>query len=229
VPVDADLAAIGRVFGDSHRAQFLLALLSGEELAAGELAARSHASSSLASAHLSKLLAAGMVSVRREGRQRYYRIADAEVARAIEGVLAIAPARPPRSLRESRRASAIRQARTCYDHLAGHLGVALADALERTEALVVHDGGWELTPAGANRLEAFGLDIDALRRLRRPLLRPCLDWTERRPHVAGALGAAVSTRMFEQDWLRRVPGTRAVSVTSIGGRRLRAAFDVELG
>jgi DNA-binding transcriptional ArsR family regulator len=225
---DADLAAVGRMLADEHRAQFLLALLGGEELRAGELAARSGASSSLASAHLSKLLDSGLIRVRRQGRHRYYGLASGAVAEALEGLLAIAPAKPVRSLRASRRGAAIREARTCYDHLAGRLGVSFTDALEQQGALEPIDGGWRLTSDGEVRVRALGVDLDDLRRLRRPLVRQCLDWTERRPHLAGALGAALARRMFELDWITRVPETRALAVTPAGARRLRTDFALEL-
>ena len=225
---DPDLAAIGRTLGDTHRAQFLLALLGGEELAAGELAMRSGASSSLASAHLTKLLGAGLVTARKSGRQRLYRIAGIEVAEALESLIAIAPPRPVSGLREVRRAEAIREARTCYDHLAGRLGVALTDALELSEAIVPSDSGWELTPSGERRLHGIGVDVAALRERRRAFIRSCVDWTEHRPHLAGALGAALSSRLFELEWVRRIPDTRAVELTSAGRRRLRSTFALDL-
>lgn len=217
---DADLATIGRMLGDEHRSRFLLALMGGESLPAGELAARSGASSSLASAHLAKLLEAGLVSVTRQGRQRRYRLAGPEVAHAIESLLAISPPRAAHGLRESNRGQAIRSARTCYDHLAGRLGVALTDALEKRHAITPHASGWELTSRGEHMLDDLGLDLQALRDERRSFLRPCPDWTERRPHLAGALGAAVANRFFELDWIRRLPGSRAVRVTSEGQAQL---------
>ncbi len=225
---DADLAAVGRMLGDGHRAEFLLALLGGDELSAGELASRSGASSSLASAHLSKLLQAGMLSVRRDGRQRYYRIDNPQLAQAIEALLAIAPPRRARALRESKHGQAIQRARTCYDHLAGELGVALTDALEHKQFITPWANGWELTPEGQRQFEDLGLDIDSIRRLRRAFARPCLDWTERRPHLAGALGAAVTSRLLDMGWLRRLPDTRAVRLTPPGRTKLRETFGIEL-
>jgi DNA-binding transcriptional ArsR family regulator len=228
VPGDADLTLIGRMLGDDHRAQFLLALIGGQELPAGELAARSGASSSLASAHLAKLLDAGLVSVARRGRQRHYRLAGPQVARAIEGLLAIAPARPARGLRDSSRGQAIRRARTCYDHLAGRLGVTLTDALERQRIIDPHQSGWDLTPRGERELEQLGLDVGALRAERRAFVRPCLDWTERRPHLAGALGAALASRFFDLAWIRRLPGSRALRLTPQGEAELLERFALHL-
>jgi DNA-binding transcriptional ArsR family regulator len=225
---DADLAAIGRALGDSHRARFVLALLSGEELAAGQLAARAGTSSSLTSAHLARLLESGLVTVENRGRQRYYKIASAQVAGSIEALLAIAPHRAAAGLTEASRGKSLQRARTCYDHLAGRLGVALADALERDGALVPADGGWELTGDGRRRLELLGLDTDALQQSRRPFLRPCLDWTERRPHVAGALGAALADRLLDLGWVRRSAQSRAVVITAPGEQRLLAEFAIKV-
>ncbi len=225
---DADLALIGRMLSDQHRASFLLALLGGEDLPAGELASRSGASSSLASTHLAKLLDAGLVTATRHGRQRYYRLATPEVACAIEALLAIAPARPVNGLREFTRGDAIRRARTCYDHLAGRLGVALVDAFEERCLISANHSGWELTSRGEQQLGELGLDIPLLQHQRRPFMRPCLDWTERRPHLAGALGAAFATHCFELGWMRRVPESRAVRLTPAGEAELRDRFAIAL-
>ncbi|HWH09652.1 MAG TPA: metalloregulator ArsR/SmtB family transcription factor [Solirubrobacteraceae bacterium] len=226
---DADLAKVAGLIGDPHRAGFLLALVGGGECSAGELAQRTGASTSLASGHLSKLLAGGLVAAERRGRNRYYRLARPEVAQAIEGLLAVAPARAAGSLRESTRGEAIRRARTCYDHFAGRLGVALTEGLGREGLIRTTDAGWSLTEAGRRRFEQVGLDIDGLERGRRTLIRPCLDWTERRPHVAGALGASLADRILELGWVTRLPQTRAVLVTPNGARQLRREFAVELG
>jgi DNA-binding transcriptional ArsR family regulator len=226
VLADADLAAVGALVGDAKRASMLLALLGGEELTARELAARAGASSSLASAHLGKLTDGGLLLAQRRGRNRYYRLADGQIAAAIEGLLAIAPARRARTLRESVRGEAIRHARTCYDHLAGELGVALTDSLQHQGLIGSDDRGYPLLVAGQERLSGLGIDISALQRGRRTLTRPCLDWTERRPHLAGSLGAALATRLLELDWIRRRSGTRAVTVTDAGRRQLRAKLGV---
>jgi DNA-binding transcriptional ArsR family regulator len=222
---DADLATVAALMGDAKRASMLLALLGGEELAAHELAARADATSSLASAHLAKLIDGGLLLAERRGRNRYYRLADRHIAEAIEALLTIAPQRRARGLRESSRGEAIRHARTCYDHLAGELGVALTDSLERQRLIGPHGDGFPLTTVGQERLGELGIDVDVLQHGRRALTRPCLDWTERRPHLAGSLGAALATRLLELAWVRRRPGTRAVTVTEAGRQRLR----VELG
>lgn len=225
---DADIAAVASLIGDRRRAGILLALLGGEALPAGELAARVGASSSLASAHLTKLLDGGLLQAERIGRERHYMIARPEVARALEGLLTIAPSREATSVRESARGRAMRRARTCYDHLAGQLGVGLTEALERQGALTVIDGVYAVTHTGEGQLRALGLDLDALRRSRRPLARQCRDWTERRPHLAGSLGAAVADRMLELRWVKRLPGSRALAVTPQGARELRSRFALAL-
>lgn len=224
VLADADLAAVASLIGDRRRAGILLALLGGQALPARELAARAGASSSLASAHLAKLLDGGLIRVQRIGRERHYRIAGAEVAHALEGLLAIAPQRDASTFRESSRGRAIRRARTCYDHLAGELGVGLTEALEHQGTLTGTGGAYTLTRSGERQLQALGLDLGALRRSRRPLTRQCQDWTERRPHLAGALGAAIADRMLELQWVKRLPNSRALAVTPQGARELRSRF-----
>jgi DNA-binding transcriptional ArsR family regulator len=225
---DVDLARVGALIGDRRRAGMLLALLSGQELTAGELAARAGASSSLASAHLTRLLAGGMVCAERSGRTRRYRIASPEVAEALEALGQLAPPRPAQSLREVRAANALRHARTCYDHLAGELGVGLTDALIRQGVLASSDGGLALTRPGELRLQALGVDVAAARASRRVFARQCIDWTERRPHLAGALGAAVAGRLFELGWIERLPGGRALTLTTDGAGELRARFALSL-
>jgi DNA-binding transcriptional ArsR family regulator len=226
--VDADLAAVGRALGDTRRARFVLALLGGEELPAGELASRAAISSSLASAHLAKLLQSGLVSARKDGRKRYYRLASPEIARAVEALLTVAPQAAASGLTEVTRGKALRRARTCYDHLAGQLGVALADAFEQDKVVTPAASGWALTSHGADRLGRLGLDTDALGQGRRPLLRPCQDWTERRPHMAGTLGQALASRLLDLQWVRRAPSSRALLITPVGEEQLLAEFAVRV-
>ena len=221
---DVDLARVGALIGDRRRAGMLLALHGGEELTAGELAARVGASSSLASAHLTRLLEGGLVRAERAGRTRRYRIAGADVAEALEALGQLAPARIAGSLREVREGNALRRARTCYDHLAGELGVGLTDALTRQGVLTSDGGCFVLTVPGERRLDVLGVDVGAARSSHRAFARQCIDWTERRPHLAGALGAAVAQRLFELDWIERVPGGRALSLTPQGAGELRARF-----
>lgn len=182
----------------------------------------------MASSHLSKLLDGGLISVTQHGRQRHYRIAGPHVAEVIEAMLTIAPAQRATGLRESTRGEKIRHARTCYDHLAGQLGVTLTDSLQHQRIIQATNDAYELTDRGQARLEDLGLDIAALRRRRRAFARPCLDWTERRPHLAGALGAGLANRLLELHWLHRVPGTRALRVTDTGRKGFREELGVNL-
>jgi len=224
---DVDLAGIADLMS-SHRASMLLALIGGRPLGAGELAARSGISPSLASSHLSRLLDGGLVEVEQHGRRRVYRLANAQVAAVIEAMLSIAPTRTAASLRESRRGDAIRVARTCYDHLAGEIGVALTESLQRHGLIDANDGAYQLTGFGERRLATLGIDVSALRAERRAFARPCLDWTERRPHLAGALGAAIAEQLLELQWFTRVPSTRALRVTEVGRRGLLQEFALNL-
>lgn len=186
------LASVGALIGVPTRAAILLELMSGKTLPASELARVAECSAPAVSLHLAKLTQAGLLAVRREGRHRFYRLAHREVAHALEalGLIATAPSprRPPSPERE-----ALRNARTCYDHLAGAISVALAEALERARILTVRDErAFDVTPYGARWFaERFEIDFAALTQRRRPLAKRCLDWTERKPHLAGALGATL--------------------------------------
>ena len=223
---DADVAAAAALIGEPTRAALLLALMEEEVLPARELAARARVSPSTASGHLSKLLNSGLVHDERRGRHRYFRLAEPAVAVALEALSVIAPPRPVRTLREATISDAIRDARMCYDHLAGRLGVALAGALER-EGILFYQEEYSLGPVAKGRLADLGIDVDVLARRRRPLVRSCVDWSERRHHVAGALGAALASRMFELGWLRRRPTNRSVEVTVVGRARLAAEFGLD--
>ncbi len=224
---DADLSTVADLM-TAHRATILLALLGGHPLTAGELATRAGISPSLASSHLSKLLDGGLVAVEQKGRQRHYRLTGPRVAEVIEAMLTIAPGRPAAGLRESTRGAALRGARTCYDHLAGELGVALTDSLERQRMIKTEGGSFALTTAGERRLESLGIQVGPLRLQRRAFTRPCLDWSERRPHLAGALGAAIAGHALAQRWVTYVPGTRALRVTDDGRRGFLEQFALNL-
>lgn len=224
---DADLSTVADLM-TAHRATMLLALLGGRPLTAGELATRAGISPSLASSHLSKLLDGGLVAVDQKGRQRHYRLAGPCVAEVIEAMLTIAPDRAAGGLRESTRGAALRGARTCYDHLAGELGVALTDSLERQHLIETGDGSYALTTAGERRLESLGIEVGPLRLQRRAFTRPCLDWTERRPHLAGAVGAAIAEHTLAQRWVTYVPDTRALRVTDDGRRGFLEQFGLNL-
>jgi DNA-binding transcriptional ArsR family regulator len=224
---EADVAAAAALLGEPARAALVLALLDREPLSASELAVRAGIGPSTTSGHLGRLVRGGLVIAEPNGRHRYFRLAGREVAEAVEALAAIAPQPPVRTLRAASAAEALRGARTCYDHLAGRLGVELAAALERDRVLVRRGGEYTLGRAAAPRLSALGIDLDALGRLRRPLVRLCLDWSERRPHVAGALGAALAARLFALGWIERRAANRSVAVTALGRERLAGEFSFE--
>jgi DNA-binding transcriptional ArsR family regulator len=205
------------------------ALMSGEALTAGELARAADVGPSTASEHLGRLVDGGLVAVAAQGRHRYHRICDAEVAVALEALARICPPTPVRSLRAATGRDALRHARTCYGHLAGTVGVALADALaDRGWLLPRGDddaGDLVLTPNGEVGLMGAGVDVAAARAARRAFARSCLDWTERRPHVAGALGAALAATALDAGWVRRGAG-RGLAVTPAGRDALSGLFGV---
>lgn len=217
---DADIAPVAALIADPTRAAILTALLGGRALAAGELARLAGVSAATASAHLARLLDGGLVDVLRQGRHRYYRLAGHEVAEVLE-VLARVSARPPvRSLRQSRQARLLEEARTCYDHLAGRAGVALLDGLRAAGCL----DGEKVTAEGERLLAGLGVDVAGARATRRRFAPECLDWTERRAHLGGALGAAITGVLLERGWYR--PGTtpRAVTLTDDGRQGLAELF-----
>jgi DNA-binding transcriptional ArsR family regulator len=209
---EANIAAAAALLAEPARAAVVVALTEDEPLPASELAARAGIAPSTASEHLRKLVRAGFLEARKRGRHRYFSLAEPAVAEAVEALAAIAPQPPVRSLREATRSELLREARTCYDHLAGRLGVALAKALEREQVVVRRNGGYELGRAAARHCAALGVDLAELQAQRRPAVRGCLDWSERELHVSGALGAALATRFFELGWIRRRQGNRSVEI-----------------
>jgi DNA-binding transcriptional ArsR family regulator len=220
-------AATAALLGDPARANILTALMDGRALTAKELAYAAHVSPQTTSGHLGKLTDAGLLALQKQGRHHYYRLASPLVGQMLESVMAVAgPA--PQCRSTWRGGEALRTARTCYDHLAGRLGVALADAFEQHQMITPADSGWLLTGAGERRLGAFGLDVGALHGGRRPLLRPCLDWTERRPHMAGSLGQALSGRLLDLGWVRRAAASRAIVITPLGEQQLLAEFAIKV-
>jgi DNA-binding transcriptional ArsR family regulator len=225
---DADLAAMGRLIGDQNRARMLQVLLSGTPQSGSSLASAAGISRSLASAHLKKLTAGGLVRAERHGRQQLYSVAGEQVATALETLLVIAPATPVSSLRGSTRMRSLRFARMCYDHLAGVTGVAVTEALTARQAIGELDGAWVLGPAGAAVFGDLGIDVAAVPHRTRPLLRPCLDWTERRHHLAGGLGAALAAEFARRGWTHRLDGSRIITVTPAGSAALGAWLGVDL-
>jgi DNA-binding transcriptional ArsR family regulator len=222
----ANIAEVAALVGDPGRANMLVALLDGRALTAGELARAAGVSAPTASGHLARLTQGGLLSAASQGRHRYFRLASPQVARMLEGLMVVA-APPPSGRRATPRVPpALRDARTCYDHLAGRLGVALADALVARGAVVLTDEAGEVTDSGRALLQVFGVAVDEPRRTRRLYCRPCLDWTERRPHLAGVLGAALLDRALDLGWIARRPAARAVDVTIKGRRGFADMFGI---
>jgi DNA-binding transcriptional ArsR family regulator len=213
---DVDLARAAGLIGDPGRARVLRALTDGRELAASVLAHEAGVAASTASVHLAKLVEGGLVVAERRGRHRYFRLATPEVAQALEALARIAPVAPVRSLREGTKAHAVRAARTCYDHLAGRLGVALMSGLIDHGVLTGGDGRYE------------GVDVEAALAGPRAPIRYCVDWSEQGHHLSGALGAALAARLIDLGWVRRLPRTRAVLITDDGRRGLSEYFGLAL-
>ena len=217
---DVDVAAAAALMADPSRAAVLTALTDGRALPPSELAEVAGVSRSTMSEHLSKLAAAGFLAVERGGRNRYYRLSGPEVATAVEALAALAPRTPVRSLRQAKRAGALGAARTCYGHLAGRLGVGITDALVDRGLVEREAEVFLLTDSGTAFLEDLGIE-------RPPRAgKACNDWSERRPHLAGKLGVALATRLFELDWIRRTDRPRAVQLSDEGRRELAARLQI---
>jgi DNA-binding transcriptional ArsR family regulator len=223
-----DLARFAALLADGTRAGFCLSLLDGRAWTAGELARSAGVAPSTATGHINQLIAGGVLVERRQGRHRYVQLADARTAELIEAIAGHAPAAArPTSLRSVTIASALAQGRTCYDHLAGRLGVQVTGAMVSRGLLSTEDG-FSVTSAGVGWLTELGVDLDGLRRARRPFVRECLDWTERLSHVAGGVGAAVCQAFFEAGWVARTGSSRAVRLTSTGETALHERLGLAL-
>jgi DNA-binding transcriptional ArsR family regulator len=219
------IAATAALLGDPARANMLAALMDGRALTAKELAYAAHVTPQTASGHLGKLADGGLLAAEKQGRHRYYRLASPLVGQMLEGVMAVSGPAPARST-TWRGGEALRTARTCYDHLAGRLGVALADALTARGHVALGADGGEVTEQGTRFLGEFGAVPMAGRRV---FCRPCLDWSERRPHLAGRVGAALACRCFELGWIARQRDTRAVAITEAGRAGFREQFGIVMG
>jgi len=220
------LSEIAALIGEPARATMLATLLDGRALSAGELARAAGITPQTASAHLARLTEAGLLAVARQGRHRYHRLATPGVGRLIESLLEVAAA-APRRVTTGPRDTAMRMARTCYDHIAGRLGVALADALKARGAIELSEDSGAVTEAGMQFLSEIGIQPVAARG--RLICRPCLDWSERRPHLAGVLAAALCTRCLELGWIRRRSGNRSLEITPIGRRGFAETFGIPTG
>jgi DNA-binding transcriptional ArsR family regulator len=219
-----NIAGIASLIGERARADMLGALLGGQALTATELTQVADVTKQTASAHLARMVEAKLLAVERQGRHRYFRLADEDVAHLLEALLGVAYRTGAVRLRSSPRDPALRKARVCYDHLAGELGVLAYDAFRKRRWITHDESGLTLSRAGAAFCEKLGIDLDAARASRRPMCRVCLDWSARRHHLAGQVGAQLLERFYEMGWAKRRRGTRIVDFTPRGERDFREAF-----
>ncbi len=222
------LAEVAALIGDPARANILHALADGRALTAGELAWHAGVSAQTTSGHLAKLTEAHLIALEKQGRHRYFRLASREVAEAMEALMLVAAQGPKRHRPVGPKDEALRTARTCYDHLAGRLAVAMADRLSARHLIVLSDGAAAVTDEGHRFFSDFGLDLDSDSKSSRPLCRTCLDWSERRSHLAGRLGAALCQRCLDLGWIKRGKDSRAVTFTPKGIEGFRETFGITL-
>jgi DNA-binding transcriptional ArsR family regulator len=232
---NSQFAEVAALAGDPARAAMLHALMDGRALTATELARTAGITPQTASGHLTRMVSAGLLGLEKQGRHRYHRLASPAVAQMIESIMQVASGLVPPTPNcfVGPREAALRTARTCYDHLAGQLGVAVTDFLVAGDHIELTRDAGLLTRSGVQFLQHLGMDVGALaarrpNRSARVLCRPCLDWSERRPHLAGALGAAICAHSFAAGWIRRIGGSRAVAITPKGARMFRETFDIRL-
>ena len=219
-----DIARIGALIGDPARANMLTALMSGKALTATELAAEAGVTAQTASAHLAKLAEAGLTEGRKQGRHRYFTLADDEVGAVLEAVMGLAAKRGHLRTRTGPKDPALREARVCYNHLAGEMGVRLYDSMLASGGLQTAGEDILLTDKGDAFAREFGVDLDNLNTTRRPMCRPCLDWSARRTHLAGALGQALLTRITDLGWAKREPESRIIAFSTSGKKAFESAF-----
>ena len=222
------LAEVAALVGDPARANIMCALLDGRALTAKELAYAAHVSPQTASGHLAKLTEARLLTVVPQGRHRYFRLSTPLIGQMLEGILAVAAHGPPRFRPSSKLDEAMRTARLCYDHIAGRLGVGLADMLCQRGHMVLTTEGAEITEPGLAFFGEFGVDLAATQRRRRIFCRACLDWSERLPHLGGAVGAALAERCGSLGWTERRRDSRALVITPAGRRGLHEVFGLTI-
>jgi DNA-binding transcriptional ArsR family regulator len=220
------IARIAALIGDHARAEVLTALMGGQALTATELAQVAGVTKQTISSHLAKLVDARLIAAERQGRHRYFRLADRDVATLLENLMGVAYRTGAVRLRASPREPALRKARVCYDHLAGDLGVLVYDSLEQRRLVRAGEDGVALTHSGRRFCRDIGIDLEALASRRRPLCRTCLDWSVRRPHLGGALGAALLGQCFRLGWARRARDSRVVHFSPAGESALRERFSL---
>ncbi|WP_096187414.1 ArsR family transcriptional regulator [Evansella halocellulosilytica] len=223
-----NVASIASLISEPSRAAILTALLDGRLHPASSLAYVAGIKPQTASFHLKKMIEANVVKVVKQGRHRYYGIDNHEVATALESLLSIAPKVEIKSFKQATEDKAMRYARTCYDHLAGQVGVKITDFLLDHELVKDEGNSFTLTSKGETFFEDLQIDLKEVKRKRRAYINKCLDWSERRYHVSGAVGNALFKRLIELQWIQKVPDTRAIKVTEVGKQNLKTTFGVTL-
>ena len=222
-----DIALLGSLIGDPARANILTALMSGKALTATELAIEAGVTVQTTSSHLKKLENAGLLRQRKQGRHRYFALADEDVGSVLESMMGLAAKRGLMRTRTGPKDEALRKARVCYNHLAGELGVELYDSMIAKNWLVERNNEVELTVEGAAFVGKFGIDLNNFSKSRRPLCKACLDWSSRRTHLAGSLGTAFLERFYDLNWAKRVRGSRVIEFSTKGEKQLRRLLAVE--
>ncbi|KKD53176.1 MULTISPECIES: ArsR/SmtB family transcription factor [Paenibacillus] len=225
----SNVAMIASLVSEPSRAAILTALLDGRFHTASELAHMAGIKPQTTSFHLAKMTEAQVITVEKQGRHRYYGIQDPEVAQVMESLLSIAPPVPIKSLKQASENEAIRLARTCYDHVAGHLGVQIMSFFMQKGILSEDQDGLHITQQGEIFFADFQINLKNTRQKRRSFSHKCLDWSERRHHLAGALGSALLDRLFELHWVEHLPTTRAIRITAEGKRGFKEVFSIEIG
>lgn len=223
-----DIARMAALIGDPARANILAALMSGHALTAGELAREAGVGLPTASAHLSKLRQGKLIAERKQGRHKYLSLATPEVAAALEALMGLAAETGHLRTRPGPKDAALRKARVCYNHLAGEMGIQLYNSLVVRGFLTVEPVGLGLSPSGREFIVDFGIDLDDLERKRAPVCRECLDWSERRSHLAGSLGRALLTHMIDAGWAKREKASRAIRFSKNGERMFHTFFPQSL-
>lgn len=219
-----DIALLGSLIGDPARSNILIALMSGKALTATELSTEAGVTVQTTSSHLKKLEDAGLLRQRKQGRHRYFALADEDVGGVLESMMGLAAKRGLVRTRTGPKDEALRKARICYNHLAGDLGVRIYDSMVTGGHLVERDDDVELTDSGAAFAIKFGIDLANISKSRRPLCKSCLDWSSRRTHLAGSLGTAFLERIYELGWAKRIDGSRVIEFSATGEKNLNQAF-----
>jgi len=214
------------LIGDATRASILWNLLDGRAFTATELAVAVETSAQNISMHLGKLLDANLICVEKQGRHKYYRFSNKEVAYAVEAMANLIPKTKASIKGKSEEYPPIKYCRTCYDHLAGKIGVALADSFLEQKIIIEKDGVFEISTEGKEWFSDFGINIEEAQKQKRIFLKPCLDWSERRNHIAGSIGSLLLNKMISEDWLRRTKDSRAITITGKGEKELLKNFKI---